>query len=57
MNGTVIDIPGIHVNVGLCHLEHSPDQAHSICIKDESGNQVIIIICFGKIAGVTQIKK
>lgn len=50
MNGTVIDIPGIVVNVSSIHLEHSTDVSNVIEIKDEKGNHVRVSVCYGKIS-------
>jgi hypothetical protein len=49
MNATVIDIPGITINVSNIHLEHSTDTAQVIEIKDEKGNYVRVSVGFGKI--------
>jgi hypothetical protein len=51
MNGTVIDIPGINVNVGVVNCNYGPDQAHTIEIKDGQ-KEVVITICYGKITEV-----
>lgn len=51
MNGTIIDIPGIHANISTFELEHSTDKAQVIEIKD--GKQKIEIeICFGRITRI-----
>ena len=49
MNGTIIDIPGIHVTIGAIDLEDSSDKANIITIYDEYGNKVTITTMFGKI--------
>lgn len=49
MNGTVIDIPGIHVSHEIINMEDSTDTAHVIVIKDDYGKEVRIVINFGKI--------
>ena len=49
MNATIIDIPGITVNVSHIHLEHSADVAQVIELKDENGNYVRVSVCYGKI--------
>ena len=49
MNGTVIDIPGIHVDIGAIELEDSTDQANTITIYDDYGNKVTLTTMFGKI--------
>lgn len=53
MNATVVDIPGIHVNVGIISTEHSPDCYYTIEMKDNHGKKIIVSICFGKIISVT----
>jgi hypothetical protein len=50
MNGTVIDIPGIVINVQTIHLEHSTDVSNVIDIRDEKGNYVRLSVCYGKIS-------
>lgn len=57
MNLTVIDIPGINVNVSNIHLEHSTDLANVIEIKDEKGNKVIVSVCYGNIVKVESVVK
>lgn len=52
MNGTIIDIPGINVNVNPVSMEHSPDCAHVIEIKDQHGKVITICTAFGKITKV-----
>jgi hypothetical protein len=49
MKGTVIDIPGVVVNVSTIHLENSTDVSSVIEIKDEKGNYVRVSVCYGKI--------
>lgn len=49
MNATVIDIPGIIVNISNIHLEHSTDLANVIEIKDEKGTCVLVSVCYGNI--------
>lgn len=49
MNGTIIDIPGISVNVSPISMEHSTDVANVIELKDEKGNYVRVSVCYGKI--------
>ena len=51
MNGTIIDIPGIHVNISTYDMEDSSDKAQVITIKDEK-QKIDIEICFGKITGI-----
>lgn len=52
MNSTIIDIPGIHVNVSNIHLEHSTDVAQIIELRDEKGNYVLVSVCYGKIVAI-----
>ena len=52
MNGTIIDIPGIHVSINTIYLEDSSDKAQTIIIKDEHNQEVTINIMFGKIVSV-----
>lgn len=56
MNNTIIDISGIHLNQKAIHMEHSPDTAYLLSIKDEHGTEVIISICHGKITHIEKIK-
>lgn len=57
MNGTIIDIPGIHVNISTIELEDSTDKQTTIEIKDEKGFKVSIEICFGNITNVRVYEK
>jgi hypothetical protein len=52
MNGTVIDIPGITVNVSTVTSAYTPDLAHTIEIKDGKGNVVTLFVCYGRITDV-----
>ena len=51
MNGTLIDVPGINVNISTYGLQDSTDKASVITIKDEN-HQIIIEVCFGKISRI-----
>lgn len=53
MNGTVIDIEGISVDVNHISLEDSTDKAYMITIKDEHGRQIKIDIAFGEIINIS----
>lgn len=52
MNGTVIDIPGITVDVIPISLEHSTDQAHIVRIRDKE-REITLEISYGKITQIT----
>ena len=56
MNGTIIDIPGINVNVNPISLEDSSDKAYVITFKDEHGHNLKIETAFGKITNVSYAK-
>lgn len=51
MNGTVVDIPGITVDVVPIDLMDSTDMAYLITIKDKHGNSKTIRIINDKIDG------
>lgn len=52
MNGTVIDIPGITVNVLPIDLQDSSDQSHILSIGD--GKRMITIqVVYGNITQIT----
>ena len=52
MNGTVIDITGITVDVQTIDLEDSTDKAYLLTIKDEF-KQVTLTISYGRITDET----
>lgn len=52
MNGTVIDIPGITVDVVPISLENSTDIAHVVTIKDKE-REIKLEILYGKITQIT----
>ena len=53
MNGTVIDIAGITINVNSVCLECSSDKANILIISD--GSKIVTIdIAFGKIINVNE---
>lgn len=53
MNGTVIDIPGIHASVIPIEMQDSTDMAHIISIRDGK-IEVLIEINYGKIISICQ---
>lgn len=53
MNGTIIDIPGISVNVNPISLEDSMDKAYVITISDKFGEEVKMQIVYEKITNVS----
>lgn len=52
MNGTVIDMPGITVNVNPITCEHSTDLAYIVELKDQHDHKVTVSICYGKITSI-----
>ena len=56
MNGTIIDISGITVNVNTIDLEDSTDKASVLTIRDEAGEQITLNISYGKITEVCRSK-
>lgn len=57
MNGTIIDIPGVTVDVIKINLEHSTDTSYLLSIRDSNGNLVNIKIINGKIDGTHSYSK
>lgn len=51
MNGTIIDVPGITINVASIDMQDSTDTAHVIIISDGE-KKVEIEINFGKIKSI-----
>ena len=56
MNGTIIDISGITVNVNTIDLEDSTDKASVLTIRDEAGEQITLNISYVKITEVCRSK-
>ena len=56
MNGTIIEIDGIIVDVATIDLQDSTDKAHTITIRDNEQG-VKIEVAFGKITNIAQWKK
>jgi hypothetical protein len=54
MNGTIIDVQGLSVNVSTVSLEHSTDKATTIELKDSEGLTLTVTVAFGKITSVNQ---
>lgn len=54
MNGTVIDIQGVTVNVQSIDLEDSTDKANIISFVDNRGKIVELIISYGQITEVNE---
>lgn len=52
MNGTIVDIAGISVQVIPIDLQDSTDQAHIITIKDNE-REIKLEIIYGKITQIT----
>lgn len=52
MNATVVDIPGITVDVTTIHGEGTPDTSVLLTVRDECGNLVNVLIAYGKIKSV-----
>lgn len=51
MNGSVIDIPGININVNVIDMEDSTDKVHILKIND--GNKSVTIeIIYNKITKI-----
>jgi hypothetical protein len=57
MNGYVIDIKGIHVQQRNIYLEHSPESANLLYIRDEYGNEVKITIINNEITSTEHLIK
>lgn len=54
MNGTLIDIAGITVNVQPIDMEDSTDKAYVVTFKDNRDKQVELIISYGQITEVNE---
>jgi hypothetical protein len=55
MNGTVIDIEGISVNIKHIYMQDSTDKAYILTLSDGK-NEVNISIIYGKIESVRSSK-
>ena len=53
MNGTIVDIEGITINVMTIYGEHTTDKSYVLTIKDNQGKEIILSISYGTITDET----